>query len=55
MILEKEKPAHPDHRVRICGICGKIIRGEYYYSKTRRGTEIYVHKECWGEGGRRSR
>lgn len=44
------------HRVYVCAICGKGIHGweEYYYSKTRRGQEVYVHKRCW-EGEQRGR
>lgn len=41
--------AQTAHGVHVCNICGKGIRGEYYYSKTRRGSEIYVHKRCWEE------
>lgn len=32
---------------RICYICGKEIEGEELeYIKTRRGTNIYMHKRC---------
>lgn len=32
---------------RICYICGKEIEGEEpEYIKTRRGTNIYMHKRC---------
>lgn len=38
-------------QVHICHICGKEINtdDEYEYIKTRRGTEIYIHKTCIGK------
>lgn len=37
-------------QIHICYICGKEIASDedYDYVKTRRGTEIYLHKKCVG-------
>ena len=40
---KKESPPPP----RICYICGKEIEGEEpEYIKTKRGTNIYIHRRC---------
>ena len=41
---KKKAPPSPP---RICYICGKEIEGEEpEYIKTRRGTNIYIHRRC---------
>lgn len=45
---KKKEKKEPEH---ICYICGKPIVGEIpEYIKTRRGTEIYLHKKCVPRG-----
>lgn len=41
--MERENLAKAED-VRICGICGKMIIGEYDYNVTKRRTKIYFHK-----------
>lgn len=38
--------------VRICSLCGEMILGEYDYIRTRRKTELYIHKDmdCMRDG-----
>ena len=33
---------------KICAVCGRVIVGEFDYVRTKRGTEMYFHKniEC---------
>lgn len=40
---QERKPAKADD-VKICQICGEMIIGDYDYIKTRRKTEMYIHK-----------
>ena len=40
-----------------CTICNKYIseseanNKDFHYSKTRHGSEVFVHKKCFGEEG----
>ena len=40
-----------EHIVRICYLCGKTIEDEdYEYIRTRRKTNIWMHKRCVPKG-----
>lgn len=43
--------------LKICAVCGRVIVGEFDYVRTRRGTEMYFHKniECRRKQGERER
>lgn len=32
--------------VQVCCICQKVINGDAEWIRTRRGTMLYMHKEC---------
>ncbi len=42
------KEKNEKEETKLCNLCGREIKvyEEYEYTKTRRGAEIYVHKEC---------
>lgn len=37
----------------VCYVCGEVISGDHVYIKTRRGTSLYIHKECIVRGGKK--
>lgn len=36
--------------VRVCCICQKVINGDAEWIRTRRGTVLYMHRECVKKG-----
>lgn len=44
--MKRQKEKKPE--THICYLCGKLIEPEekYVYIRTRRGTEMYIHRAC---------